>query len=180
MKNKRKPSDPKQATWKDALSEGLAEIAVWLVIGAIALLFTLIFPYDIIKEIPFEILMVFAFLIFVILFVMIFSVIHVVKTKKKTKDLQYIRKSFKGKYDLIPMTVNKKFTEKEVHLLRGKTEAGKFDLYQENDTFVFSIEYRSGTMEKRSLQTVEQAMEYIERFMQGNPISDDTNGPSKT
>ncbi len=169
----------KKYTWKDALMEGLGEFLIFLIlliILFIAFVLTRLLPAENIKDVPLEIFMLLSFLILLAIIGIIFLVIHIVKIKKKTKDLQYIRKSFKGKYNLVLMTLTKKFTNEDIHLLRGRTKSGKFDLYKEKDVFVFSTEYFSGPIEERAkqfqLQSIDEAILYIENFMQEKPISD--------
>ena len=70
------------------------------------------------------------------------------------------------------MTLTKKFTNEDVYLLRGRTQDGKFDLRKEADGFLFLTEYSFGPIEERTqqfqLQSTDEAILYIEHFMQGN------------
>ena len=120
--------------------------------------------------------MIIAFFIFAVILGIILTVIHIVKTKNKTKELKWIQNHFKGKYDLVLMTLTKKFTDEDIYLLRGRTEAGKFDLCKENDGFLFLTEYSCGPIEERTqqfqLQSIDETILYIENFMQGYAISD--------
>lgn len=169
----------KQATWKDAFLEILVPLAMGFVIFCIAAFLVCLFPSDIRKDITddvFDIFMMIASFIFIFIFGIVFWIVQTAKARKKTKNLKWIQNHFKGKYHLVLMMVTKKFTNEDLHLLRGRTEAGKFDLYKENDGFLFVAEYSSGPIEKRTqqfqLQNIDEAILYIENFMRGNPISD--------
>ena len=89
--------------------------------------------------------------------------------------MKWIQNHFKGKYDLVLMTLTKKFTNEDVYLLRGRTPDGKFDLCKETDGFLFLTEYSFGPIEERTqqfqLQSIDEAVLYIENFMQGDSIS---------
>ena len=164
--------EPGQATWKDVLLEGLAEFGIYIIIGIIAFLLMILIPSELTQDVPFEIFMIIAFIIFIFIFGIVLSVVHIVKTRNKTKELKWIQNHFKGKYDLVLMTLTKKFTNEDVHLLLGRTEAGKFNLRKENDGFLFLTEYSFGPIEERTqqfqLQSTDEAILYIEHFMQGN------------
>ena len=161
-----------QATWKDALLEGIVEIGMYVIVVGIAFLLAILIPSEFIQDVPFEIFMVIAFIIFVFIVGIILTVIHIVKAKNKTKELKWIQNHFKGKYDLVLMTLTKKFTNEDVYLLRGRTPDGKFDLCKETDGFLFLTEYSFGPIEERTqqfqLQSTDEAILYIEHFMQGN------------
>ena len=179
MKKKEQKHSEQKAAWKDALLEVLIELAFGLVLFGIAALLVSLLPSDIRKDITddvFEVFMIIACFIFVFIFGIVFGIVHTLKIKKKTKELKWLQNRFKGKYDLVLMTVTKKFTNEDVHLLRGRTPAGKFDLCKEADGFLFSAEYSFGPIEERTkqiqLQSMDEAILYIENFMQGNPISD--------
>ena len=160
--------EPEQATWKDVLLEGLAEFGIYIIIGGIAFLLMFLIPSELTQDVPFEIFMIIAFIIFVFIFGIVLSVVHIVKTK----ELKWIQNHFKGKYDLVLMTSTKKFTNEDVYLLCGRTQDGKFNLRKEADGFLFLTEYSFGPIEERTqpfhLQSTDEALLYIEHFMQGN------------
>lgn len=160
--------EPEQATWKDGLLEGLAEFGIYIIIGGIAFLLMILIPSELTQDVPVEIFMAIAFIIFVFIFGIVLSVVHIVKTK----ELKWIQNHFKGKYDLVLMTSTKKFTNEDVYLLCGRTQDGKFNLRKEADGFLFLTEYSFGPIEERTqpfhLQSTDEAILYIEHFMQGN------------
>ena len=161
--------EPEQATWKAELWEGLKELAFWLLVSCIAVLLTFLVPSEIRKNIPFEL---FLGLSFIISFSVIYFIIHIVKTKIKAKDLRSIHKSFEEKHDLELTTVTRKIDGTDIILIRGKNESGKFELYKDKDSFVFSTEYDSIPAEKIYPKNKDEAMRYIEKFMQGYASSD--------
>ena len=100
-------------------------------------------------------------------------------TKEKTNrrptpfisDVEIIYNSLKNKYDLTltnTAALNDGYTI-DVPVIRGKTEKGRFDLYDDGDTFVFSIEYFDREGDDRYTHghpmSAYDAMEYIENFM---------------
>ena len=164
-----------QSSWKNQLLEGFFEIGMYFIVFGIAFLLVILIPSNLIQDVPFEIFMIIAFFIFAFMVGIILSVIHIVKTRNKTKELKWIQNHFKGKYDLVLMTLTKKFTNEDVYLLRGRTPDGKFDLCKETDGFLFLTEYSFGPIEEITkqfqLQSIDEAILYIENFMQGNLMS---------
>ncbi len=167
-----KSNPKKQSTWKAELGEGLKELAFWLLVFCISVLLVFLVPSEIRKNIPIELFELFWVLSFIISVSVIYFIIHIVKTKIKAKDLRYIHKSFEGKYDLELTTVTRKIDGTDILLIRGKNESGKFELYKDKDSFVFSTEYDSIPAEKIYPKNKDEAMRYIEKFMQGYASSD--------
>ena len=124
-------------------------------------------------------LMFLGLLILIILAGLVIVAVGVVlnlKNRKKSKDIRFIYKELKKRYPLILMNVTKIVDEKMVNspTIRGKNAEGKFDLFKENDKFVFSIRYNTNYSEKECFCAypcdVNEAIELINTFMSGNTL----------
>lgn len=97
---------------------------------------------------------------------------------KEWDDLELIYKKLKNTYDLIltnTFALNDGYTI-DVPVIRGKAADRRFDLYKEGDLFVFSVEFFDKAGEERYSHShpydVNDAIDYIEKFMSGKSIFD--------
>ena len=111
-RTKKEKKDPPQATWKDALLEMSVELAFVLLSAAIGFGIVSLFPLDMIDDEAMDLFIFIGGFILVAVIALVAFIIHIMKTNRKTKDLQRIYRSLKGKFTLTLMTVTRKKTEK--------------------------------------------------------------------
>ena len=183
VKNKRAPKKAGY-TIKDFFAEFFGELLVYAMAFAIGTGIVALLPYEKLKNVPFEFLMFLGLLILIILAGLVIVAVGVVlnlKNRKKSKDIRFIYKELKKRYPLILMNVTKIVDEKMVNspTIRGKNAEGKFDLFKENDKFVFSIRYNTNYSEKEGFCAypcdVNEAIELIKTFMSGDTLDASTN-----
>ena len=165
--------EKKSSAWKNELLNGLGELIFLFSCMAIGLGIFALFPHEVRKDIPFEIVIILGILAFLPLIGIVALVVYLVKKKKKAKDLRVIYNRLKSNYKLTLMTITRKVDEeyRDIPIIRGKTSTGKFDLSQGEQAFDFSVEYftKSGA-EKFSHtypQDVNAAISCIKEFMSG-------------
>ena len=86
-------------------------------------------------------------------------------------DIELIYNELKDKYDLIltnTLAMSDGYTI-DVPLVRGETVDKRFDLYKEDDLFVFSVEFFNKIGEEKYTHghpyDTQDAIKYIEQFM---------------
>ena len=178
MKNKRAPKKAGY-TIKDFFAEFFGELFVYALAFAIGIGVMALFPYEKLKNVPFEFFMFLGLMILILIVSLVIlawlSARHL-KQRRQSKDIRFIYKELKKQYNLIFMNITKIVDEKMVNspTIRGKNAEGKFDLFKENDKFVFSIQYNTNYSEKEGFCAypcdVNEAIELIKTFMSGNTL----------
>ncbi|MBO5315344.1 MAG: hypothetical protein IKJ13_00505 [Clostridia bacterium] len=94
------------------------------------------------------------------------------------KELRYIFEKLKDKYDLDltnTFALNDGYTI-DVPVIRGTSSDRRFDLYKEDDLFVFSVAFfdKSGNKKESHAHPYDtnDAVDYIEKFMLKKSIFD--------
>lgn len=94
------------------------------------------------------------------------------------EDLEFIYEKLKGTYNLVltnTFALNDEYTI-DVPVIRGISSDRRFDLYKEDDLFVFSVEFFDKPAEKKYSHThpydINQAIDHIEKFMLKKSIFD--------
>lgn len=142
---------------------GLSAFAV----GALILSFA---PFDIIVEAP-ELATLLGGIILAFIAALVAIPIWLIKKHYKMKDFKRIQKSFKGKYKLKLVIRNKRIrgVRREVPVIKGNNSYGMFELYKDEDKYLFIIEYFkmpvSENIVTRQLGSEAEAVECIEEFM---------------
>ncbi len=163
--------DGKSHSWKNALWSGAIELIFLFSVVAIGLGIMLLFPHEAIKDIPYELFLLLGGIVFLAVSGIIALIVHLVKTKRKTKDLRFIYTALKHKHNLTLMTVTRKINGEmlDILIIKGKSSKGKFELFKDGQVFVFSVECFSKLEGEKSYiaypQNVNEAIEYIENFM---------------
>ena len=169
MKTEKEKSENK-ATFKDILLEVGVELVLALsafAIGALVLSFA---PSDIIVEAP-ELAMFLGGIILTLIAALVAIPIFLVKRHRKMKDFRRIQKSFRGKYELKLVIRNKRIrgARREVPVIKGNNSEGMFELYKDEDKYIFNIEYFKMSVNEnivtRQLDSEAEAIECIEKFM---------------
>ncbi len=94
------------------------------------------------------------------------------------KELKLIYDKLKSTYDLVltnTFALNDGYTI-DVPVIRGKAPDRRFDLYKEDDLFVFSVEFFDKAGEEIYSHAhpydVNDVIDYIEKFMSGKSVFD--------
>ena len=94
------------------------------------------------------------------------------------EELQLVYEELKSKYDLIltnTLALNDDYTI-DIPIIRGTFTDRRFDLYKDDDLFVFSVEFFDKTGEKKYSHChpygVPDAIKHIEDFMLKKSIFD--------
>ena len=168
MRNKeRKQKDANAYTWKDGLLEGLAEILVYLIAFAIGAVFLLLVSKgNIPGDIPADFILLIGFILSIIPAIIVIFVVYLVKKSLGRKKIKYIYKTLKSQYNVSTVVLTRKMhgEYKDVYILRGKSQKGSFELYRDGEKLVFTA---IGVEEMR-LDTVDEAISEIEKFMSEN------------
>lgn len=97
---------------------------------------------------------------------------------KEPDDLELIYNIFNGRYNLIftnTFALNDGYTI-DVPVIRGSAADRRFDLYKDEDEFVFSVEFFNKTGQERYSHShpsdLGDAIDLIEKFMSGKSIFD--------
>ena len=143
MKKDKTKKDPDQATWKDALLEGLVELVFGLLCLVIGFGIASLFPSETIDDEAMDLFIFIGGFILVAVIALVAFIIHMIKTNRETKDLRQIYRRLKGKHTVTLMQVTRKKDGKEVKVpvIKGRTAAFKFELSKDAQGFLLSVEY---------------------------------------
>lgn len=93
-------------------------------------------------------------------------------------ELRFIYEKMKNKYDLVltnTFALNDGYTI-DVPVIRGFSSDRRFDLYKEEDLFVFSVEFLNNSGDEKYSHAhpydANNAIDYIEKFMSKRSIFD--------
>ena len=172
-KEKTEKKDPQQATWKDALLEISVELSFGLLSAAIGFGIVSLFPRDMIDDEAMDLFIFIGGFILVAVIALVAFIIHVMKTNRKTKDLQRIYRNLKEKYTVTLMTVTRKKDGKEVNIpiIKGRTSVFKFELSKDAQGFLLSVEYFNKWGDEKYLlvhpQDENEAIDCVEKLISG-------------
>ena len=165
---------------KSLFAEVFGELFVYALAFAIGIGVMAIFPYEKLKNVPFEFFLFLGLMILILIASLVIlawlSARHL-KQRRQSKEIRFIYKELKKQYTLIFMNITKIIDEKMVIFptIRGKNADGKFDLFMEDGKFVFSVQYNAIFGEKEGFYAypcdVNEAIELIKAFMSGKTLN---------
>ena len=143
MKKDKPKKDSNQATWKDALLEGLVELVFGLLCIVIGFGIASLFPSEMIDDEAMDLFIFIGGFLLVAVISLVAFIIHIIKTNRETKDLRRIYRNLKGKHTVTLMTVTRKKDGKEFNstIIKGRTPVFKFELSTDTQGFLLSVEY---------------------------------------
>ena len=143
MKKDKPKKDSNQATWKDALLEGLVEVVFGVLCAVIGFGVAALFPKEMIDDEATDLFLFIGGVILVAFISAIAFVIHLIKTKKQTKPLRSVYRNLKQRHTVTLMTVTRKKDGKEFNstIIKGRTPVFKFELSTDTQGFLLSVEY---------------------------------------
>ena len=143
MKKDKPKKDSNQATWKDALLEGLGEVVFGVLCAVIGFGVAALFPKEMIDDEATDLFLFIGGVILVAFISAIAFVIHLIKTKKQTKPLRSVYRNLKQRHTVTLMTVTRKKDGKEFNstIIKGRTPVFKFELSTDTQGFLLSVEY---------------------------------------
>ena len=143
MKKDKPKKDSNQATWKDALLEGLVEVVFGVLCAGIGFGVAALFPKEMIDDEATDLFLFIGGVILVAFISAIAFVIHLIKTKKQTKPLRSVYRNLKQRHTVTLMTVTRKKDGKEFNstIIKGRTPVFKFELSTDTQGFLLSVEY---------------------------------------
>lgn len=156
-----------KSNWKADLAEGLIELIVTLVLGAVALavgfLILSVYPKEKLANVDAEFVMLIGVIGLIIPVGLIMLVCHIFKKRRSRKMVNCVYKALKNKYELKTVVLTRKLHDEytDVYVLKGKNSSGSFELYRDGLDLVFSPQ---GGKEIR-LNTTDDAILKIEMFM---------------
>ena len=158
-------------TWSGELWNGIAKIALVFAAMGIGLGIAFLLPREAIQDIPFEIFLMLGGIVLFLVIGIIALTVHLIKQKKKNKDIKFIYNTLKNKYPLTLMLVTrmKNGEMRDFLIIKGKSSKGKIELCKDGEKYHLSIEYFGKMNEDRHrheiLSDKNEAIYYIENFM---------------
>jgi hypothetical protein len=170
-------SDKKQKSSriKASLIEGFIEVFGELIFGLLAigvgLGFAMLFPHSMAKNWDPELLMFIGFIVLLALVISVLAIIRFFTRRALEKDMKLIYKHFGEAEELTLLTISKNIGENTVNVpvIRGYCEKGRFELWQNEGKFTFSIEYSGKPEEEKYAEEVvadtDGAIKFIADFI---------------
>ena len=164
-------NDKKTSKIKEALAEGLLELLFGFLAIGVGLGVAMLFPHEAAKNWDPELLMFIGFIVLLALVISVLAIIRFFTRRALEKDMKLIYKHFGDAEELTYLTVSKKIGENTVNVpvIRGYCEKGRFELWQNDGKFTFSIEYSDKPEEEKyaeeTLADTEGAIKYIADFI---------------
>ena len=158
-------------TWSSELWDGIAELALGFAAMGIGLGIASLLPREAIQDIPTDTFFMLGGIILFFVIGIIALTVHLIKKKKKNKDIKFIHNTLKNKYPLTLMLVTrmKNGEKRDFLIIKGKSSKGKIELCKDGEKFHLSIEYFGKMSEDRHrheiLSDKNEAINYIENFM---------------
>ena len=163
--------DNRAYTWKGELCNVIGELILAFAAIGIGLGIAFLLPHETIKDIPAELLFMLGGLILFAVIGIVALTIHLIRQKRKNKDIKFIYNTLKNKYKLTLMLVTRSINGemRDFLIIKGQSSNGKFELCKEGEMFNFSIEYFGKFNEDRYrheiLNDKNETINCIENFM---------------
>ena len=163
-----------KSSWKWQLAEGLIELAVCMSALALGFVILLLLSGGDLEGISSEVIEIFMLVGMIALAIVcgfVFLIIHIVKSRRRSKDVRTIYKRLRDRYKLSLMTVTRKVNGEmtDIPIIRGRSDKGRFEVYKEGDVYIFSADYTAHFTEDKhirpELKSVDDAVICIEEFM---------------
>ena len=158
-------------TWKNELWNGIWELMLAFAAIGIGLGIAFLFPHEKIKDIPAELFFMLGGLILFAVVGIVALTVHLIRQKKKNKDIKFVYNTLKNKYKLALMLVTRSSSgeTRNFLIIKGQSSKGKFELCKDGEIFILSVEYFCRTKEDRyrheNLKDKNEAINCIENFM---------------
>ena len=163
--------DNRAYTWKDELWNGIGELILAFGAGGIGLGIAFLLPHETIKDIPAELFFILGGFILCAIVGIVALIAHLIRSRKKNKDIKFIYNTLKNKYKLTLLLISKG-RNGEMHdflTIKGQSSKGKFELCKENGIFNLWIKYFEKSNEDRNrheiLNDKNEAINSIEILM---------------
>ena len=163
--------DNRAYTWKGELWNGIGELILAFAAIGIGLGIAFLLPHETIKDIPAELFFMLGGLILFAAIGIVALTIHLIRQKRKNKDIKFIYNTLKNKYKLTLMLVTRSINGemRDSLIIKGQSSKGKFELCEEGEMFNFSIEYFGKFNEDRYCHEIlndkNETINCIENFM---------------
>ena len=163
--------DNRAYTWKDELWSKIGKLIILLAASGIGLGISFLLPHETTKDIPAELFIMLGGLILFAVFGIVGLTIHLIRQKRKNKNIKFIYNTLKNKYKLTLMLVTRSVNGemRDFLIIKGQSSKGNFELCKEGEMFNFSIEYFRKFNEDRYrheiLNDKNETINCIENFM---------------
>ena len=163
--------DRRSYSWKNELWNGIGELILAFAAIGIGLGIAFLLPHEKVKDIPAELFFMLGGLILFSVIGIVALTIHLIRQKRKNKDIKFIYNTLKNKYKLTLMLVTRSANGemRDSLIIKGQSSKGKFELCKDSEIFIFSIEYFCKTKEDRyrheNLNDKNETINCIENFM---------------
>ena len=171
-KQKKKAKKEKRiATLTDGFFDLFGELIFGFLAIGIGLGIAMLFPHDALENIDFELFFLIGSVVLILIVIAALAVIRLFTRRVEEKNMKLIYDYFGGAEELTLIYVSKKIGEKTVNLpvIRGYCEKGRFEVMQNKNNFIFSIEYSGKEEEEKYAEEtaadINSAIKFIENFI---------------